>query len=73
MLQSLQVFKSKLESEDFDGDSLHSSHVAKRWEESRLAVFWMNMSGDVSGPFGNDGYHRCLGPKVGLNTLCLAT
>ena len=48
---SRQVFHPK-ESEDLDGDSLQSSHAAKRWEESRLAVSWMNVSyvsGDVSG------------------------
>lgn len=47
MLHSWQVFHPK-ESEDLDGDSLQSSHAAKRWEESRLAVSWMNVSGEAT-------------------------
>lgn len=43
IMHSWQVFHPK-ESEDLDGDSLQSSHAAKRWEESRLAVSWMNVS-----------------------------
>jgi len=35
--QVSKVFHPK-ESEDLDGDSLQSSHAAKRWEESRLAA-----------------------------------
>ena len=67
---SRQVFHPK-ESEDLDGDSLQSSHAAKRWEESRLAVSWMNVSGDVWGSHRNGWLHYVTLPqKMIVVQLC---